>query len=469
MYRLPQTYAHFLSTLLWMLPLLAPAQQLIDIPRDYPFVRYDSNHLHYDTSSATLRHFFHKWQRVVNTGQGNVNIVHIGSSHVQGGTFPNRVRYNLMGELPDLVGDRGMIFPYSAAAKCNNPPDYVVHCPEKVTLTRCVHANPDCPLGLCGIAITAHDVPTHIQIALRQTHIDYATRQIILIGQTTTNLVPLLSLPDREVPPSYIDPATRRYIYNLSESTDTFEIVIPCQQGESFSLMGIYLGNHQSGFSYHSIGVNGAALADYQKCEHFAADLRLLRPDLVIFGIGINDAAGTGFDTSVFYSRYMQLVEQVRSVSPQCAFVFITNNDSYRRIGKGRKAHRQVNPNGAMAREVFYRIAAATDGAVWDQFEIMGGLKSMDRWNKAGLSQRDHVHFTPTGYALLGDMLYNALVEAYQNYAIHPQEMEEDDNMNTDVPKGDSSKIQSPPSAQQGHNSPQPDTVRNVEFPYISF
>lgn len=446
----------------------AYAQSPIDIPHDYSFIRYDSSRLHYDTNSPYMRNFFRKWQRVVATGQGNVNIAHIGSSHVQGGTFTNTVRSNLMHAMPDLIGDRGLIFPYSAAAKCNNPPDYVVHCPEKVILTRCVKGTPDYPLGLCGIAVTAHDDTTHMQIVLRQTSIDYATRHIIVIGQSESGVVPYLSLPDREAPPSYIDKDSRRYIFNLSEPTDTFEIVLPCKEGESFTLMGIYLGNHQSGFSYHSIGVNGASLADYLKCEYFAADLRLIRPDLVIFGIGINDAVGKDFDTVQFFNRYMQLVEQVRSVNPSCAFVFVTNNDSFRRSGRGRRARRHVNPNGALAREVFYRLAKATDGAVWDQFEIMGGLKSMDRWHKAKLAQRDHVHFTPAGYTLLGDMLYNALVEAC--LATHPSS----DEVPTAMPAPPAPQVKSPDSAKTPppstkKQSSQPDTAKNVEFRYISF
>lgn len=389
-------------------------QQPIDVARDYPFIRYDANRLHYDTSSASMKHFFHKWYHVVDAMQGNINIVHIGSSHVQGGSFPNRVRYNFMSELPDLVAARGMLFPYSAAARCNNPPDYAVHCPERVELTRCVYSQPAHDLGLCGIAITASDTPTHIDIALRRTHIDYATRQVMVLGYSDDGIEPMLAVNGREITFSYKDPDTRRFVFNLSETVDSLQIILPCTSGTSFTLTGVFLGNRQSGFSYHSIGVNGASLADYEKCVHFTDDLRLLNPDLVIFGIGINDAAGPNFDTSVFFRRYMSLVEKVRSINPSCAFVFITNNDSFIASGRKRRRRYTVNTNGLLARTVAYRLAKATGGAVWDQFEIMGGLKSMEKWCKAGLAQRDHVHFTPTGYILLGDLLYNAIVEAYQ-------------------------------------------------------
>ena len=53
------------------------------------------------------------------------------------------------------------------------------------------------------------------------------------------------------------------------------------------------------------------------------------------------------------------------------------------------------------------------NAAVWNQFDIMGGLKSMEEWEKAGLAKKDKVHFTNEGYKLLGDLLYNALITRY--------------------------------------------------------
>jgi len=99
--------------------------------QEYPFIRYEANRVQYDTASESMQAFFAKWQRVNQTGQGTINIVHIGGSHVQAGTFPHRVRSRMLTDNPSLVGGRGMVFPYSAAAKCNNPPDYRVHSPSR--------------------------------------------------------------------------------------------------------------------------------------------------------------------------------------------------------------------------------------------------------------------------------------------------------------------------------------------------
>lgn len=379
----------------------------------YPFIHKEANVLHYDSSSSTLLHFFNKWNRVAATGQGTVNIIHIGGSHVQAGVFPNQVRTHIMQQYPNLVGGRGMIFPYSAAAKCNNPDDYKVHCKEKVILTRNVYKEPEYPMGLCGISITAKDTVTRIQLLAADKAIDYGVRHIVVLGSSPQSVIPLLSYEGRDISPSYIDSATHRFVFNLRQPTDSFDIILPCTPGQTFTLTGVCLGNRQPGFSYHSIGVNGAAVPDYLKCP-LADDLRLLRPDLVIFGIGINDAHEKDFDTVAFKNNYLALCDSIRKVNPKCAFIFVTNNDSYR---KARRRY-TVNTNGPLAREVFYRLAALTGGAVWDQFEIMGGLRSMEKWQKAGLAQKDKVHFTRAGYRLMGDMLYEAL---YNEIARQPQ------------------------------------------------
>ena len=46
----------------------------------------------------------------------------------------------------------------------------------------------------------------------------------------------------------------------------------------------------KSGVKYHSIGVNGASVPSYLRCDYLMDQLKLVKPDLVIFSIGINDA-----------------------------------------------------------------------------------------------------------------------------------------------------------------------------------
>jgi len=50
---------------------------------------------------------------------------------------------------------------------------------------------------------------------------------------------------------------------------------------------------------------------------------------------------------------------------------------------------------------------------VWDLYRVMGGYGGSKRWVRNSLMQSDHVHFTKAGYKLIGDLLYNAIIEQY--------------------------------------------------------
>lgn len=409
-YRIPTLPLLLCISLLSLCPLTAQTQ---DESR-YDFIHYDANVLHYDSASPTMTALFERWQRLAATGSGNLNIVHIGGSHVQAGVLSNTLRCNLLAAQPNLVASRGMLFPYSAAARCNNPPDYRIHCREKMILTRCVAKEHEYPLGLCGIAVTASDTLTEVQVVMNEPRVDYATSRVVVLGHSDQGVVPLLHVDDRDIYPSYVDLRTDRFVFNLSTAVDSFAVMLPCESGQQFTLSGLYLGNRKPGITLSSIGVNGAAVPDYLRCTHFVRDLRILHPDVVIFGIGINDAVPVNFDTAAFRSNYLALVDSIRAANPDCAFIFVTNNDSFRKTGRRKYT---VNSNGQLAREVFYRLARDVDGAVWDQFEIMGGLKSMDQWRLAKLGRPDRVHFTSAGYQLLGNLLSEALLKALAEYS----------------------------------------------------
>ena len=366
------------------------------VDTSYAFINYGKNHLAIEGDSTLLRRFAAKWWHTVVTGQGNVNIVQIGASHVQGGTFPHQIRRNMLlgpqraaAQCHDdaataLTGPRGMLFPYSAAVKCNNPFDYKVFSSRPLILTRNVYKQPEAALGLCGIAVTASDTVATILISMAEKELDFRSTTITLFGESKGGVVPQLRIREASgdtltLSPASHDSMLRRFVFRCSQPVDTFTVVLPCDAGQSFTLTGIYLDNEREGITFHSIGVNGASVSDYL----------------------------TNFDSVVFKNNYLQLVDSIKKINPDCAFIFITNNDSYRLAGR-KRIH---NTNGALARDAFYRVARACGGAVWDQYDIMGGSGSMLKWNANDLAQKDKVHFTRKGYQLMGDMISNAMFE----------------------------------------------------------
>lgn len=380
------------------------------------FAHFEADTFAFDIQNSKLLPFFQKFDKVVNTGEGNVNILHLGSSHVQAGTLSHTIRRNLLLSYPHLTARRGMIFPYSAANKCNNPADYKVKRSCEFQLIRNVYQEHPTPLGATGIAVYVQGQPAEIKITLNDEDLEFCTNRIIVLGESNDGkVVPWIRVDTTYYYPVIKDPDLRRYVFDVKDFTDSFTVVMPCDSSQRFTLTGVFLDNDSPGLTFHSIGVNGADLDDYLRCPYFELDMELLQPDMVIFGIGINDANSDHFDSLTFKNRYLQLIQRIQKVNPECAFVFITNNDSYKKISRRNYA---VNKNNLQVREVFYRLADLTQGAVWDQFDIMGGLKSMDRWRQNGYAQTDRIHFTVKGYKLLGDLFFNAFVDAHDK-ALH--------------------------------------------------
>ena len=383
---------------------------------DLDFAHFDRNHLVFPGDSIAMERFFQKMDSVVFFGEGNVNIMHIGGSHVQAGTFTQQFRDNLLNINTDLIGGQYFVFPFSAG-KTNNPSHYIVRSTGEWTYCRnAVCHESDKRMGLAGAAITTTDPEATISIVTREknpTNVTpnfYFNKVTVLGFSETENMVPAVSFDDSILQGEY-DDYQSSYTFKLPDFTDSICIVFQSAEGE-FTLTGVLLENGMPGISVHGIGVNGASVSSYLRCDDFERDLKLIKPDLILFGIGINDAVENDFNKEIFKRNYGELISIMQRVNPDCALLFLTNNDSFKRM-KGRKKRYEVNPNGLVAEEAFMEMGKKYNAAVWDQFDVMGGLESMQDWEQAGLAQKDKVHFTKAGYQLMGDLLYNALIESY--------------------------------------------------------
>ena len=381
---------------------------------DYPiysFINYNADTLYITKNQPLFPYFISKLDSLITLSSGNINIVHIGGSHVQAGTFPNTVRQELLNAYSDLTASRGLVFPYAAAPKCNNPTDYRTRSVGRFGLVRNVYQEHIYPLGITGIAVYTLDSISEIKIIHRDSLTKFNTTKITLLGYSPEDsaFMPILLIDTTTFLPSKIIPEKRQFVYENISFTDSFAFSFVNKDSDSFVITGMLLENENPGITYHSIGVNGASVDAFLRCAHFEEEIELLSPDMVIFGLGINDASGPNFEPDVFKENYLTLVNQFKKVNPNCFFVFITNNDSYKKVGK--KYH--VNKNALKVRAVMYELADETGGAVFDQFQIMGGLHSMEKWRSAKLAQNDRVHFTKAGYELMGKLLFNAIVREF--------------------------------------------------------
>lgn len=386
------------------------------IPEECSFANLELNRLIYPGDSLAMELFFDKLDTLLFTGRGNVNIMHIGGSHVQAGVFSQTMRDNLLNLFPGLTAGRGLIFPFM---KTNTPSSFSVFRTGEWEYCRNAVAF-DTRLGLAGASVTTSDTTASFSIVTRE------KKPTELSPTFDFNYVKILGYGDNDsiVPVVHFNQDTIYGTFNEEEGSFTFllpdytdSLYVDFDQiPGTFTVTGIYLDNGMPGITYHGIGVNGAKVCSYLSCEDLERDLKLVHPDLVIFGIGINDAAADTFTKEKFMSDYDTLIEIIHRVSPDCALLLVTNNDSYKKVSKKKY---EVNPNGLVTEQAFLELGQQHNAAVWDFFDIMGGLKSMARWEKEGYAQKDKIHFTNAGYSLIGDLLYNALMDRYIEHLNH--------------------------------------------------
>ncbi len=102
--------------------------------------------------------------------------------------------------------------------------------------------------------------------------------------------------------------------------------------------------------------------------------------------------------------RFMQ------GIYRQAAFMVIGPSDMATKIGANFESYPLLLP----VRDALRSAALEQGAAYYDLLEAMGGLQSMPAWVAADppLAMPDYTHFTPAGARLMGEMLYESLVQA---------------------------------------------------------
>ena len=169
--------------------------------------------------------------------------------------------------------------------------------------------------------------------------------------------------------------------------------------------------------TYRDFGINGAFCISFTRKERVEA-IAALRPDLLILSFGTNESHNYRYNTEVHYRQMDELVRMLRERLPDVPMMLTTPPGSYesKRRGRGRRTY-AINPRTSAVVKNIIRFADANGLAVWDLYDIAGGVKrACLNWQEAGLMRPDHVHFMPAGYTLQGELLYEAIVKTYNAY-----------------------------------------------------
>lgn len=210
-------------------------------------------------------------------------------------------------------------------------------------------------------------------------------------------------------------------LLRLGASTDTVRIVHVGDshiRGHIFPrTVGERMQQDFGALSYTDVGINGAFCFTFSRPDRIA-EIAALHPDLLILSFGTNEAHNRRYNATLHYRQMDELVRLLRDSLPGVPMLLTTPPGAYESFrGRNRRRTYRINPRTAVAVQTIRRYADANGLAVWDVYDILGGAhRACLNWKEAGLMRPDHVHFLPEAYVLQGELLYRALLKAYNDY-----------------------------------------------------
>ena len=183
-------------------------------------------------------------------------------------------------------------------------------------------------------------------------------------------------------------------------------------------MFGVTLESNHPGVQYDSLGVNGAfigLLAHYMDADHWAEQLRHRNPDLVIIGYGTNESQFERLPMDQYEMDTKEAIRRIRAALPDASIMLVGPMDRGARGSGGGIVTRPMIP-----RLINYqrRIAAEMGCAFFDEFAAMGGEGTVARWCEARprLMGGDFTHPTVQGAEIVGTLVYDAIIRAFEAY-----------------------------------------------------
>lgn len=345
-----------------------------------------------------------------------ISIVHLGDSHVQAGFLSAALRTPLQQQWGNA--GRGLVTPLKLTDS-NEPTDYRITSPDTWNYYRCVgNNNYSNNVGLSGIAIT----PT-------SPHIDLFFEALSSTGEDVSfNTIRLFHTDSKDFPQLYADTDDMPVTVDFSPQGETrfsWDTAFACSsmrlqgfnsydKGETF-IFGASLENGHNGILLHTIGNNSATYESYNKVNNYAAKLACLTPQIIIISMGTNESVFNTFSSDNFYRQIDRLVSSIQHEMPEALILLTTPGDNMIRNPQRRGSYK-ANPHIGEAAETIRQYGADKHIAVWDWFTISGGANSCTTWvNEEGMA-KDHIHYTPEGYAIQGKLLYESICKAYEQH-----------------------------------------------------
>jgi lysophospholipase L1-like esterase len=382
---------------------LKPPYDFMEVPS---FVNQQANFIHY---KEQLSPFFEKLKRIKNGSKETVHILHIGDSHLQSGNLSNEFR-SLM-QLTFGHAGRGLVFPYHQVTT-NAPYDFSTTSNIQWKSGRNVTYIHEIPIGISGYSISTSNPNFKIDLNLRN-KTDYFNKITILSNNSSDAYK--FELQDSDASKLNVEKVVSNVgeCYQLDELRTKLSIAGTKSAGTTSSLIiqGILLENtEKSGVLYSATAVNGATYSSYNKSQDFFKQVNAIEPDLVILSLGTNDIASVNMNPDWVLGQIRYMLNQLKKQQKPYCVLMVTSPDFY--IG-----YQAFAKNSIVLGDLMHDMAKNGESiAIWDFFDIMGGAGSINKWTNTKLASHDRSHYTADGYKLQGQLLFKAMLKAYEDY-----------------------------------------------------
>ncbi len=377
----------------------------------YAFLDPDENRIR---NVVALSDFYEKLYRLRKGENVQVRIVQIGDSHIQADFLSGTIRQDFQREFGN--GGRGFIFP-GRVARTNEPSSIYTSSNTQWEVKRIVLPEQPLPIGIGGITIRTTQPSASLAIRVSDAPgLDYSFNKVTLFFKKDLNSFNVVLKDSLNEDVAFIGPYTFELFANTSTvllpfrtHQVTFQMLSSTASQKQATFFGISLENGQPGIVYNSIGVNGAKYKHYVAAELFADQTAALAPDLIIVSLGTNEALEYPYFDPQFVRQLDTLITRLQTRNPGAHILLTTPPDSFRR-----KTRR--NPGVEIIRDKINAYSDQHNIACWDLYQAGGGLHSADNWRKSRLMRSDGIHFTAAGYAVQGNLLYDALMKGLDEY-----------------------------------------------------
>ncbi len=178
-------------------------------------------------------------------------------------------------------------------------------------------------------------------------------------------------------------------------------------------IFGVAVERNAAGVIYDALGINGARASRPLRWDWsvLAGSLERRDPDLIVVAYGSNEVSDPDLDLEVYQASFAALLNKFHEAAPRASILVIAPPDRAVRIGKRWNTVSRMPALVEAQRQAAFEAGAA----FYDLFSAMGSAGSIERWTTGAppLAQPDHVHLTTTGYRVVADWLYSALMRGF--------------------------------------------------------